>query len=57
MREFCCSLIIQRKQRTFQAIDEMLVLDNKNTEAIKVNYLKTLICGGFVGVDKLEKFL
>jgi len=57
MREFCYYLIIQRKQRIFQAIDEMLVLDNKNTEAIKVNYLKTLICGGFVGADKLEKFL
>jgi len=57
MREFCYSLIIQRKQRIFQAIAEMLVFDNKSTEAIKMNYLKTLICGGFVGADKLERFL
>jgi len=41
----------------FQAIVEMLVFDNKSTEAIKMNYLKTLICGGFVGADKLERFL
>jgi hypothetical protein len=35
----------------------MLVFDNKSIEAIKMNYLKTLICGGFIGVDKLERFL
>lgn len=35
----------------------MLVFDNKSTEAIKMNYLKSLICGGFVGADKLERFL
>jgi len=35
----------------------MLVFDNKRTEAIKMNQLKTLICGGFVGADKLERFL
>jgi hypothetical protein len=29
----------------------MLVFDNKSTEAIKMNHLKTLICGGFVGVE------
>ena len=45
------------EQRIFQAIDEMLVFDNKRTEAIKMNQLKTLICGGFVGADKLERFL
>jgi hypothetical protein len=35
----------------------MLVFDNKSTEAIKMNHLKTLICGSFVGADKLERFL
>ena len=35
----------------------MLCLDNKSTEEIKMNHLKTLICGGFVGADKLERFL
>ena len=37
------------EQRIFQELDEMLVFDNKSTEAIKMNYLKTLICGGLVG--------
>ena len=44
------------EQRIFQELDEMLVSDNKSTEAIKMSYLKTLICGGFVGADKLEGF-
>ena len=35
----------------------MLVFDNESTEEIKMNRLKTLICGGFVGADKLERFL
>jgi hypothetical protein len=34
-----------------------LVFDNKSTETIKMNYLKTLICSGLVGADKLERFL
>jgi hypothetical protein len=37
------------KQRIFQELDEMLVFDNKSTEEIKMNHLKTLICGGLVG--------
>ena len=35
----------------------MLVFDNKSTEAIKMNHLKTLIYRGLVGADKLERFL
>ena len=45
------------EQRIFQAIAERLVFDNKSTEAIKMNHLKTLICDGLVGADKLERFL
>lgn len=41
------------EQRIFQELDEKLIFDNKNTEAIKMKYLKTLICGGLVGADKL----
>jgi hypothetical protein len=44
------------EQGVFQALDEILVFNNKSTEDIKMNHLKTLICGGFVGVDKLEWF-
>ena len=45
------------EQKIFQELDEILVFDNKNTEEIKMNHLKSLICGGFVGADKLERFL
>jgi len=44
------------EQRIFQELDGMLVFDNESTEEIKMNHLKTLICGGFVGIDKLERF-
>ena len=45
------------EQGIFQALDEILLFDNESTEDIKMNHLKTLICGGFVGVDKLDRFL
>lgn len=41
----------------FQLVDEMLKFENKSTEKIKMNYLKTLICGGFIGLDRLDRFL
>jgi len=45
------------EQKIFQELNENLVFDNKSTEEIKMNHLKTLICGGFIGADKLERFL
>ena len=45
------------EQGIFQDIDEMLVFDSKSTEEIKMNHLKALICGGFIGANKLERFL
>ena len=45
------------EERIVQALDEILVFVNKSTEAIKMNHLRTLICGGFVIADKLERFL
>jgi hypothetical protein len=41
----------------FQLLDEMLTFENEYTEKIKMNHLKTLIVGGFIGVDKLDRFL
>lgn len=41
----------------FQAITEILVFNNESTEEIKMNHLKTLICGGLVGENKLERSL
>lgn len=40
----------------FQDIDENLKFDNDSTNEIKMNHIKTLLCGGLVGVDKLERF-
>jgi hypothetical protein len=45
------------KQGILQDLNEMLNFDNKSTEEIKMNHLKTLICGGFVGTAKLDRFL
>jgi len=45
------------EQGIFQELEDNLIFDSKRTEAIKMNHLKTLICGGFVGADRLERFL
>jgi len=58
MQEFCHYLIIQRNKIYFKTdLDENLIFDNKSIKEIKMNHLKTLICGGFVGADRLERFL
>jgi hypothetical protein len=44
------------EQNIFQDLNEMLFFENSSTEMIKMNHLKTLMCGGFVGIDKLERF-
>lgn len=44
------------ENKIFQDLDEMLFFDSKSTESIKMNHLKTMMCGGFVGIDKLERF-
>lgn len=41
----------------FKILDDTLNFENKHTEEIKMNHLKTLICGGFIGIDRLERFL
>lgn len=38
------------EQRIFQELDKMLVFDNKSTEEIKMNHLKTLICGNVINL-------
>ena len=39
----------------FELIDSDLVFDNKSTNKIKMNHIKTMLCGHFVGIDKLER--
>ena len=39
----------------FELIDSDLVFDNKSTNKIKMNHIKTMLCGHFIGIDKLER--
>ena len=39
----------------FELIDKDLVFDNESTNKIKMNLVKTLLCGHFIGIDKLER--
>src|SRR5450759_5754431 len=39
----------------FELIDSDLVFDNVSTNNIKMNHIKTMLCGHFVGIDKLER--
>jgi hypothetical protein len=39
----------------FELIDKDLVFDNESTNKIKMNHIKTLLCGHFIGIDKLER--
>jgi hypothetical protein len=36
-------------------IDNDLVFDNASTYKIKMNHIKTMLCGNFIGIDKLER--
>ena len=39
----------------FDLIDNNLVFENASTNKIKMNHIKTLLCGNFIGIDKLER--
>jgi hypothetical protein len=39
----------------FQLIENDLVFDNDSTNKIKMNHIKTMLCGHFIGIDKLER--
>jgi hypothetical protein len=38
-----------------ELIDIDLVFDNESTNKIKMNHIKTMLCGHFIGIDKLER--
>jgi hypothetical protein len=44
-----------RRNGIFDLIDHDLVFENQSTNKIKMNHLKTMLCGNFVGIDKLER--
>jgi hypothetical protein len=39
----------------FELIDTDLVFDNESTNKIKMNHIKTMLCGHFIGIGKLER--
>ncbi|KAF0109541.1 MAG: transposase family protein, partial [Chloroflexi bacterium] len=39
----------------FEIIDTDLVFDNESTNKIKMNHIKMILCGNFIGIDKLER--
>jgi hypothetical protein len=39
----------------FELIDTDLVFDNESANKIKMNHIKTMLCGHFIGIDKLER--
>lgn len=39
----------------FDIIEENVIFDSKFTNKIKMNHIKTMICGNLIGIDKLER--
>jgi len=39
----------------FELIEKDLMFDNESTNKIKMNHIKTMLCGHFIGIDKLER--
>ena len=44
-----------QKNGIFDFIENDLVFDNDSTNKIKMNHIKTMLCGHFIGIDKLER--
>jgi hypothetical protein len=44
-----------KKNRIFDLIDHDLVFYNGSTNKIKMIHIKTMLCGNFIGIDKLVR--
>lgn len=44
-----------KSNEIFDLVEDDLVFDNDSTNKIKMNHIKTMICGHFIGIDKLER--
>lgn len=44
-----------KNEGIFDIIEKDLVFDNAHTNKIKMNHIKTMLCGHFIGIDKLER--
>ena len=43
------------KNGIFDLIDNDLIFENASTNKIKMNHIRTMLCGNFIGIDKLER--
>jgi len=44
-----------RNNEIFDLIEMNLSFDNNSTNRIKMNHIKTMLCGHSIGIDKLER--
>jgi hypothetical protein len=44
-----------RENGIFEWIDQALVFGNESTNKVKMNHIQTMLCGNFIGIDKLER--
>ncbi|PHS32573.1 MAG: IS1380 family transposase, partial [Alkaliphilus sp.] len=44
-----------KSEGVFKLIEKELVFDTESTNKIKMNHIKTMLCGHFIGIDKLER--
>ena len=50
-----CAVRGANKNGIFDLIDRDLVFENASTNKIKMNHIKSMLCGNFIGIDKLER--
>jgi hypothetical protein len=55
MLVYCSYSNMPVKNGIFDLIDPDLVFEKASTNKIKMNHIKTLLCGNFIGIDKLER--
>ena len=44
-----------RRNGFFELLDMELVFESESTNKIKMNHIKTMLCGHLIGIDKLER--
>lgn len=44
-----------KSEGIFNLLENNLSFEDKNTDKIKMNHIKTMLCGNFIGIDKLER--
>ena len=44
-----------KDQGIFDLLEAEVAFDDKSVDKIKMNHIKTLLCGNFIGIDKLER--